>query len=84
MPAFTHINPEGDRFTNGTHGVFYAGRTIETEIAKTRYYCIRFLQAISEPAQELNMRVYAVDFEAELYDIRTMCETYLTYYHPTS
>jgi len=47
MAAFTHLNPEGDRFTNGTYGVFYAGRTIDTAIAETRYHRIRFLQATS-------------------------------------
>ena len=84
MAAFTHLNPEGDRFTNGTYGAFYAGRTIETAIAETRYQRIRFLQATSEPAQELDMRVYAVDLDAELHDIRQMRETHAAYYHPIS
>jgi len=84
MAAFTHLNPEGDRFTNGTYGVFYAGRTIDTAIAETRYHRIRFLQATSEPAQELDMRVYAVDLDAELHDIRAMRESHPAYYHPTS
>ena len=83
MAAFTHLNPEGDRFTNGTYGVFYAGRTIETAIAETRYHRIGFLQATREPAQEIDMRVYAVDLEAELHDIRSMRESHPAYYHPT-
>ena len=28
MAAFTHLNPEGDRFTNGGYGVFYASSTV--------------------------------------------------------
>ena len=84
MAAFTHLNPEGDRFTNGTYGVFYAGRTIETAIAETSYHRIRFLQATGEPAQELDMRVYAVDLDAELHDIRSMRESHPAYYHLTS
>ena len=83
MAAFTHLNPEGDRFTNGTYGVFYAGRTIETAIAETRYHRIGFLQATREQAQEIDMRVYAVDLEAELHDIRAMRESHPAYYHPT-
>ncbi|MEI6537664.1 MAG: RES family NAD+ phosphorylase, partial [Verrucomicrobiaceae bacterium] len=83
MAAFTHLNPEGDRFTNGTYGVFYAGRAIETAIAETRYHRIGFLQATREPAQEIDMRVYAVDLEAELHDIRAMRESHPAYYHPT-
>ena len=84
MAAFTQLNPEGDRFTTGTYGVFYAGRTIETAIAETSYHRIRFLQSTGEPAQELDMRVYAVDLDAELHDIRSMRESHPAYYHPTS
>ena len=84
MAAFTHLNPEGDRFTDGTYGVFYAGRTIETAIAETRYHRVKFLRATNEPAQELDMRVYAVDLDAELHDIRSMCESHPALYHSTS
>lgn len=84
MAAFTHLNPDGDRFTNGTYGVFYAGRTIETAVAETRYHRVRFLQATNEPAQELDMRVYAVDLDAELHDIRVKRESHAAYYHPSS
>ncbi len=84
MAAFTHLNPDGDRFTNGTYGVFYAGRTIETAIAETRYHRVRFLQATSEPAQEIDMRVYVVDLDAELHDIRAKRESHAAYYHPSN
>jgi hypothetical protein len=84
MAAFTHLNPDGDRFTNGTYGVFYAGRTIETAIAETRYHRVRFLQATSEPAQEIDMRVYAVDLDAEMHDIRAKRESHAGYYHPSN
>lgn len=82
MAAFTHLNSDGDRFTNGTYGAFYARRTIETAIAETRYHRVRFLQATSEPAQELDMRVYAVDLDADLHDIRTMRGSHAACYHP--
>jgi hypothetical protein len=84
MAAFTHLNPDGDRFANGTYGVFYAGRTIETAIAETRYHRVRFLQATSESAQEIDMRVYAVDLDAELHDIRAKRESHAAYYHPSN
>ncbi|MBY0303613.1 MAG: RES family NAD+ phosphorylase [Sphingomonas sp.] len=84
MAAFTHLNPEGDRFTNGSYGVFYASLTIETAIAETRYHRVRFLAATDEPAQELDMRVYAVDLNAELHDIRGMRESHPAYYHASS
>lgn len=84
MAAFTHLNPAGDRFTDGSYGVFYASLTIDTAVAETKHHRIRFLAATDEPAQELDMRVYAVDLEAELHDIRGMRESHAAYYHPES
>lgn len=84
MAAFTHLNPEGDRCTDGSYGVFYASLTIDTAVAETKHHRIRFLAATDEPAQELDMCVFAVDLEAELHDIRGMRESNPDYYHPTS
>ena len=38
MAAFTHLNPEGSRFTDGSFGVFYAGLTLDTAIAETKHH----------------------------------------------
>lgn len=84
MAAFTHLNPEGDRFTDGTYGVFYAGRALETAIAETRHHRARFLARTSEPAQEVDMRVYAVDLEAGLHDIRGARPEYAALHDPES
>jgi len=84
MAAFTHLNPLGDRFTDGTYGVFYAGGTLDTAIAETRYHRARFMAATAEPAQELDMRVHAVDLVADLHDIRGMTTRHSRYHHPTS
>lgn len=84
MAAFTHLNPLGDRFTDGSYGVFYAGLTLETAIAETSHHRTIFLQATDEPAQELDMRVYAVDLDASLHDIRAMRESHPLLYHPSS
>ena len=35
---FVHINPEGSRFSSGTHGVFYCADKMATAIAETRYH----------------------------------------------
>jgi hypothetical protein len=83
MAAFTHLNPEGDRFSNGSFGIFYAGKSLETAVAETRYHRARFLAATDEPAQEVDMRVYAVDLVADLHDIRPLRESHPAYYHPT-
>ena len=83
MAAFTHLNPEGDRFTDGSYGVFYASLTIDTAVAETRHHRVRFLAATDEPAQDLDMRVSAVDLVADLHDIRGMQASNPTWYHPT-
>ncbi len=80
MAAFTHLNPDGDRFTDGTFGVFYAGDSIETAVAETCHHRVKFMLATNEPAQELDMRVYAVDLDADLHDIREMHDTHKGYY----
>jgi len=84
MAAFTHLNPAGDRFTDGTYGVFYASSTIETAVAETRHSRTRFLAATDEPAQEIDMRAYAVDLDAQLHDIRPLRKSDPTLYDPDS
>jgi RES domain len=82
MAPFTHLNPEGDRFTDGSYGVFYASLTVETVVAETTHTRVRFLAATDEPAQELDMRVYAVDLTADLHDIRGLRHEYPALYDP--
>ncbi len=70
MAAFTHLNPDGSRFSDGTWGVYYAGIDLDTAIAETRYHRTAFLSATSEAAMELDMRVLIADLEGKLHDIR--------------
>ena len=72
MAAFTHLNPNGSRFSDGSYGVFYCARALETAIAETSHHRARFLAATREARMELDMRVYLVDLEAELHDLRGM------------
>lgn len=83
MAAFTHLNPGGDRFTDGSYGVFYASRALETAVSETRYHRTSFMKATNEPAQELDMRVYAADLQADLHDIRGLKNSHPDYYHLT-
>ncbi|PNU03416.1 RES family NAD+ phosphorylase [Novosphingobium guangzhouense] len=82
MAAFTHLNPRGDRFTDGSFGVFYAARSVDTAVAETCYHRARFMAFTAEPAQELDMRVYAVDLDAQMHDIRDRREDKAAVYHP--
>jgi len=82
MAAFTHRNPDGSRFSDGSFGVFYAGLTLATAVAETRHHRARFMAATREPAQELDMRVYAVDLDAALHDIRALADARPELYDP--
>ena len=70
MAAFTHLNPLGSRFSDGSYGVFYAARDRRTAVAETRYHHARFLRATQEGPLHLPMRLYQVRIHARLDDIR--------------
>ncbi len=70
MAAFTHVNTEGSRFSDGSFGVFYAARDRATAVAETRHHHARFLAATQQPALHLPMRLYTVAVDARLHDLR--------------
>jgi hypothetical protein len=72
MAAFTHLNYEGSRFTDGSFGVYYAAKEIDTAIHETCFHKARFLAATKEPPIEIDMRSYAADLRALMHDIRDM------------
>ena len=69
MAAFTHLNAQGSRFTDGSYGVYYAAKKIETAVAETRFHRARFLAATREPPIEIDMRSYASDIDAKFHNI---------------
>lgn len=68
MAAFAHVNPDGSRFSDGSYGIYYAAREVETAIAETVYHLSRFYRATHEPAQAVDMRALRGDFSACLLD----------------
>ena len=70
MAAFTHLNPLGSRFSDGSYGVFYCARSRATAIAETRYHTGQFLAATSEPPLRQQMRLYTVIASGEVADLR--------------
>lgn len=70
MAAFTHLNPEGSRFSDGSWGVFYAAHSIATAVEETVYHRERFLAATAEPACEIQMRCYRTGINGRLHDLR--------------
>lgn len=70
MAAFTHLNPEGSRFSDGSFGVFYAARELDTAIRESAYHRERFLARTREPACEVQMRCYRTHLDVKLHDLR--------------
>ena len=70
MAAFTHLNPQGSRFSDGTYGVFYCARKKETAIAETRHHQALFMMATKEPPMRLQMRLYTVEARGRAADLR--------------
>ena len=70
MAAFTHLNPDGSRFSDGSWGVFYAAHQRLTAVEETVYHRERFLAATAEPPCELPMRCYRTAIHGQLHDLR--------------
>lgn len=69
MAAFTHIGRRS-RFSDGSYGVYYAGRSLETAIHETVHHRqIICADARLGPA-EFSMRVWVGSVKKYLYDIR--------------
>ena len=71
MAAFTHLNPDGSRFCDGSYGVLYAAREEPTAIRETAYHSGCFLARTHEPPLRLEMRCYRTGIRASLHDLRT-------------
>lgn len=72
MAAFTHLNPEGSRFSDGSYGVFYGAHKYSTAIAESKYHRAKFLSDTQQDPIGLHMRVMKAKLNAHLHDIR--CE----------
>lgn len=70
MAAFTHLNPEGSRFSDGSWGVYYAAAALDTAVAEVAHHRARFLARTHEPPIEVDLRCYRVTVHAALIDLR--------------
>ena len=72
MAAFTHLNPDGSRFSDGSYGVYYAAQSLETAIAEVSHHRALFLAHTREPAIDVDMRVITATLDAKLHDLRRL------------
>ena len=69
--AFTHKNPAGSRFNDGTRGAWYAGVEQATSIAEVAYHRARQLENIDWKEEERSTYDdYLADFTTEFHDLR--------------
>ena len=82
MAAFTHPNRDGSRFSDGSFGVYYAGDSVDTAIAESRFHRQRFLAYSAEPPMRLEMRAYYARVKAELHDLRGQLKKHPEWFDP--
>lgn len=83
MAAFTHVAPNGGRFTDGTFGAYYAAADLPTAVAETVCHRERFMAYTREPPVQLDMRVLRADLDGELHDLRGGAVALAALYHPS-
>ena len=71
MAAFTHISPDcPSRFSDGSYGVYYGSKTLDTAIEETKFHRAAFLAHTREDPGEIDMRVYIGEITKPVHDIR--------------
>ncbi len=82
MAAFTHLNPLGSRFSDGSYGVYYAGESLDTAVAEVSHHRARFLARTDEPEIDIDLRWVQATMGAKLHDLRGARATRPEVYDP--
>ena len=72
MAAFTHLNPKGSRFSDGSFGVYYAAAALETAIAETVFHFEAFARDSADPPRSEDFRVLVGTVAAEFEDVAAL------------
>ncbi|MDO8805961.1 MAG: RES family NAD+ phosphorylase [Elusimicrobiota bacterium] len=83
MAAFAYCNPIGSRFSDGSFGVYYAARTMETAIEESSFHRENFLRYTKEDPMRLEMLALTADLSGDLHDIRGMVKQFSKVYSRT-
>jgi hypothetical protein len=57
MASFTHLNPKGSRFSDGSFGVYYAASALATAVAETVFHFETVARDSADPPRSEDMRV---------------------------
>jgi hypothetical protein len=71
MASFTHLNPEGSRFSDGSYGVYYGADKLETAVAEVSYHRARFLARTAEPEIDVDLRWIEAELNQQVHDLRS-------------
>lgn len=74
MAAFTHVNPAGSRFSDGSYGVYYAARDLATAVAETAYHFGRFARDSDDGPRYEDMRVLVCRIDRSFHDASRLPE----------
>ena len=72
MASFTHVNPKGSRFSEGSYGVYYAADRLGTAIRETVHHFERFARDSGDPPRREAMRVLLGEIDHAFHDVSTM------------
>ena len=72
MAPFTHLNPKGGRFSDATHGAYYAAEDLPTAVAETGYHFARFAADSADGPRYEEMRVIVGRIDADLHDLEQL------------
>ena len=74
MASFTHVNPKGSRFSDGSYGVYYAASELQTAIAETVFHFESFARDSADPPRMEDMRVLLGAIDEHFEDVATLAE----------
>jgi len=72
MASFTHLNPTGSRFSDGSYGVYYAARALRTAIRETAYHFGRYAGAAGDEPRYESMRVLVGRIDNRFADVASL------------
>lgn len=72
MAAFTHLNPLGSRFSDGSYGVYYAARNLRTAVRETAHHFARFATDSGDQPRYEDMRVLVGHIDNRFADVASL------------
>lgn len=81
--AATLAYPARTRFSDGSYGVYYAGRSLRTAVREGVYHVERFMKKTREKPTTTDMLTIVSRLDGDLHDARTLPDGHAVY-HPKS